>query len=505
MGKLIKGVNDLATVSPHIAKEWDGTQNIGTPEDYVCGSTYRAHWICSDCGNEWAACIRDRVKSKWQSCPRCTALRRGQQRHESALKKQGSITNPLLLKEWDYEKNKKAPTEYTPQSNESVFWICSTCGYRFQAKINNRQNRNGGCACCSHQIVVKGINDLSVTHPRLAAEWHPTKNGELTPADVSYGMSKPIWWICPEGHEYRATLNHRSSGTNCPKCNAGRQTSFAEQAVFFYVQKIFPDAMSRYTEIFSNGMELDIYIPSIRLAIEYDGMAWHKEDNLEREREKYRVCRENGIKLLRLKEKMPTENTYTADEYWGIEGNMYEHKQLAQIIRQLIDRIDPESSMWTRKDPSRIHSRVDIDLGRDEMEIRAYMTKISRGSLADIYPALAMEWHSTKNQGLSPDKIRPHSDMVVWWLCPICHLDYKASVGHRAVGTGCPKCGIIKSARSKSKQVVMCDLVTHEEIRAFRSISEAAREMDINSSNISMVCKGQRKNAGGYAWKYRDT
>ena len=506
MSKLIVGVNDLETTNPNIAKEWNYKLNIGSPKNYIKGSTYRAHWICSVCGNKWEACIRDRVKSKWKMCPLCMAVKRGQQRHEHALKTQGSITNPLLLKEWDYEKNDKAPTEFTPQSNESVFWICSTCGYRFQAKINNRQNRDGGCACCSHQVLAPGINDLQTTHPRLAKEWHPTKNGNLKPSDVSYGMASRIWWLCPEGHEYQASLNHRSSGTNCPTCNAGRQTSFAEQAVFFYVQKVFPDAINRYTEIFKKSMEVDIFIPSIRLAIEYDGMAWHKEDKLEREKEKYRICQEHGIKLIRLKEKMPTENVHTADEYLSIEGNMYEHKQLAQIIRFLLDKIDPESNILTRQNPHRQHSSVDIDLERDEMEIRSYMTKIKTGSLADTYPTLAMEWHPTKNQGLSPDKVKSRSDITVWWLCPACNNAYKASVGHRSIGgTGCPKCGIRKSAQGKSKKVIMCDLVTREELRTFPSISAAARELKIRSSNISMVCKGKRKNAGGYAWKYCET
>ena len=504
MRKLIPGVNDLETVNPHIANEWDYTRNKGTPRDYMSGSTYRAHWICSKCDHRWEACIRDRVKSKWQSCPICTAVKRGQQRHEQAIKKQGSITNPLLLKEWDYEKNDKGPSEYTPQSNESVFWICSTCGYQFQAKINNRQNRNGGCACCSHQILVKGINDLSITHPKLTVEWHPTKNGELTPRDVSYGMSKTIWWLCPEGHEYQATLNHRSSGTNCPICSKGRQTSFAEQAVFFYVQKVFPDAISRYTEIFSRGMEVDIYIPSIRLAIEYDGMAWHKEDKLQREKEKYRICQEHGIRLLRLKEKMPTENAYTADEYLGIQGNMYEHKPLAQTIRFLLDKIDPKTNFLTRRSPFSIRSKVDINIERDEMEIRSYMTTLRSGSLAEIHPDLVKEWNIPKNQGLTADKVRAYSDMVVWWTCATCSHDFRASINHRSNGTGCPMCGIIKSAHKRSKSVVMCDIDTREEIKIFNSIADAGRELKIKSSNISMVCQGKRKNAGGYYWKYQD-
>lgn len=35
---------------------------------------------------------------------------------------------------------------------------------------------------------------LSVTHPELAAQWHPTKNAELTP-----GSGKKVWWQCAEG------------------------------------------------------------------------------------------------------------------------------------------------------------------------------------------------------------------------------------------------------------------------------------------------------------------
>ena len=408
------------------------------------------------------------------------------------------FSQPFLV---SIPENDREPEEYTPNSNEDVYWVCSKCGYHFRAKINNRTLRKS-CACCSGKVVVPGINDLATTHPQLAEEWHPTKNGDLRPSDVTYGMAKRVWWICPEGHEYPASLLHRSSGTNCPVCNSGRQTSFAEQAVYYYVKKVFPDAISRYTEIFGKGMELDIYIPSIRLGIEYDGMAWHKADKLPREKKKYKICQENGIRLLRLMEKPPENGILlTADESLTImDGPMYEKKHLAKAIRFLLDKIDPESNPWTRRKPI-FHSRVDINLDRDEAEIRRYMTKMKKGSFAEQFPELAKEWHPTMNGDLTPDKVKPHSDISVWWTCPTCGNDYFTTVGHRVDGTGCPKCGIKKSSQSKQKRVVMLDPNTMEELRSFESISEASRVLSINSSNISMVCKGQRKRAGGYAWK----
>jgi hypothetical protein len=42
---------------------------------------------------------------------------------------------------------------------------------------------------------------LSVTHPELAAEWHPTRNGELSAENVTAGSSKKVWWSCKFGHE----------------------------------------------------------------------------------------------------------------------------------------------------------------------------------------------------------------------------------------------------------------------------------------------------------------
>ena len=436
---------------------------------------------------------------------KCSAIKRGEAKSTKAAEKTGGIRNPLLLKEWDYDKNKKNPSQYSPNSNKSVWWICSLCGYNYPAVIENRALLDRGCPACTNKVVWKGHNDLATTHPRLAAEWHPDLNGDLKPDQVVYGTRTKVWWLCPEGHSYQASILHRAHGTNCPTCNSGRQTSFAEQAVYYYVKKVFPDAVSRYRDIFDNSMELDIYIPSIRLGIEYDGEAYHRKDKEARERKKWEICQKNGIKLLRLVEKLDKTRHAQADFALSIEGEMYEPKFLAQVIRTLLDEIDPVSNKWTRKHPQDYHSHVDIDIKRDETEIRRYMTNIKEGSLADSFPGIAAEWHPTKNGELTPNKVRPHSDIKVWWMCPECGKEYQASIGHRTDGTSCPDCAIRRNAARRCKKVQMIDITTQEVLKTFDSITEASKQLGISSGNISAVCKGLRRQASGYIWKYDDS
>ena len=115
------------------------------------------------------------------------------------------------------------------------------------------------------------------------SEWAYEHNNGLDPTSLSYRSNKYAWWKCSMGHEYLASISHRGHGTNCPICNSGRQTSFAEQAVLFYIKKSFPDTISRYKTDFLKRMELNIYIPSKSVAIEYDGAAWHRKSKTIRE------------------------------------------------------------------------------------------------------------------------------------------------------------------------------------------------------------------------------
>ncbi|MDB4051004.1 zinc-ribbon domain-containing protein, partial [Flavobacteriaceae bacterium] len=69
--------------------------------------------------------------------------------------------------------------------------------------------------------MLKEKKSLAETHPEVAKQWHPTKNGNLTPFDVTSGSKKKIWWKCDKGndHEWLKTIIGRSQGYNCPMCS----------------------------------------------------------------------------------------------------------------------------------------------------------------------------------------------------------------------------------------------------------------------------------------------
>ena len=63
-------------------------------------------------------------------------------------------------------------------------------------------------------------NGLAYLYPNLAAQWHPDKNGDLRPEQVTYGSGKRVWWICEDGHVWRATVFSRAGKqkSGCPVC-----------------------------------------------------------------------------------------------------------------------------------------------------------------------------------------------------------------------------------------------------------------------------------------------
>jgi hypothetical protein len=60
--------------------------------------------------------------------------------------------------------------------------------------------------------------NLYVVRPDLARQWHPTKNGSLSPKEVSPGSSRQVWWLCENGHWWLASVRDRTRGKKCTVC-----------------------------------------------------------------------------------------------------------------------------------------------------------------------------------------------------------------------------------------------------------------------------------------------
>ena len=129
---------------------------------------------------------------------------------------------PEIASEWDFNKNNGlTPDMVTATSGRKVWWQCEK-GHEWEALISNRTRAKSGCPYCAGKKAIVGVNDLATADPQLASEWHPIKNGSLTPSDVMSSSKKKIWWICSEEHEWNATLDSRNKGHGCPYCSGRR-------------------------------------------------------------------------------------------------------------------------------------------------------------------------------------------------------------------------------------------------------------------------------------------
>jgi hypothetical protein len=163
--------------------------------------------LCSK-GHEWKTRLNDRKKSR--GCPFCA-------NDENCLK----AKNPLLAKEWHPTKNGElTPSMIAAGSDRKVWWMCPQ-GHEWEARIASRNSGSNCPYCCNKKV--NDENCLKAKNPLLAKEWHPTKNGDLTPTKVTVGTLKKVWWQCSKGHEWLATVNSRNNGKGCPDCYSKRR------------------------------------------------------------------------------------------------------------------------------------------------------------------------------------------------------------------------------------------------------------------------------------------
>ena len=423
----LKKRGSFADKHPELVKEWHPLKNGDLkPNQILVDSPQKFWWICSK-GHEWEATPNNRNYGK--GCPICA--------NQSVWVGYNDLAsqNPSLAKQWHpYRNGNIHPSNVIVTSNKKAWWICKNA-HEWEAAISDRSRMGLGCPYCSNQKLLEGHNDLASVNPNLAKEWHPIKNGDLTPDMVQAGSNSKAWWICEKGHEWYAQISHRNKGVGCPHCAKELNTSFPEQAIFYYFSKI-TNAENRY--LFDGNYEIDIYLPEYKIGIEYDGVYFHSKESAKAiEHKKEKALQDVGITLIRVKE-TETLNNSTDTEYIFYYLYSSNAKHLEPVIHRLLNKVSEITGQ-------KIH--IDVDIERDRSNIyELYVEREKQRSLLALKPTLAVEWHPTKNGRLKPDMVSLYSNKIVWWQCKHGH-EWQASVCNRSNGNGCAICSNKKVLR----------------------------------------------------------
>ena len=336
-----------------LLRQWSAGENAPrTPETISYGSKVKVWWRCGK-GHAWQAAVYTRAGGG-SGCPYCAGLRPSPGENDLATR------YPALAAEWHPVKNGMlTPADVIAGSHKRVWWRCAK-GHEWCSAVKVR-TQGCGCPVCAHRMLLPGENDLATTHPALAAEWHPTLNGALTPADLVAGSRRKVWWRCGAGHAWQAGVASRAGGVGCPVC-AGRKVVPGEN-----------DLASRFPEVAAQ---------------------WHRE--------------KNGA--LTPEAVSPYSNRRV---WWLCEKG---HAWQAQIM-----------------------ARTGSVSGCPYCAGRKVLPGFN--DLASLEPEIAAQWHRDLNGELTPEMVTVGSHKKVWWQCPNGHV-WKAVVYSRSRGRrcGCPVC-----------------------------------------------------------------
>ena len=167
-------------------------------------------------------------------------------------------------------------SETIKEKHRSKFWdtFCSNLKERNIVPLFSKEEyikdtgRKFRCLICGEEFISEGTCDYK--------KYHKNKDGTYTNLQTKH-------IFCP--HCFKAPISKK------------------EKEVLEFVKSIYDGSVIENDREQLNGKELDIFLPSLNLAIEFDGEYWHSLENIkEKDERKNQLCEEKGIKLLRIKE-----------------------------------------------------------------------------------------------------------------------------------------------------------------------------------------------------------
>ena len=239
-------------------------------------SSHYYGFVCKKCGIEKASKSRRKT-------------------HEKILEELKEIHNNY----YDYSKS-----DFSDMDSDTII-TCRIHGDFEQNCRNHKQKR--GCPKCALE---RKKNKGRMPFEKFIEKANLRHNNRFTYRSDNYENQHSVVIInCKIHGEFPQTAwRHLINLHACSKC--AKMNSYREQEVLQFVESLGYSVITNSRKIIS-PKELDIYIPSLNKAIEFNGIYWHYSKKLfkpGKHAKKSNICREKGIKLLHIREDLWLKN-----------------------------------------------------------------------------------------------------------------------------------------------------------------------------------------------------
>ena len=420
--RILAGDNDLESLFPLIASNWDYDKN-GTlkPSQVSIGTPRSVFWLC-DLGHSFSSPVVDMTR-RGAGCPYCSSKALLEGFNDLAT------TNPELLAMFSSDNAIKS-TEVMAKSDVRLNWVCEY-GHQWVAQVKNITNGRR-CPICANKKVLPGFNDLEKGYPDLAAEWHPTKNEGILPTQVVAGSKKHAWWLCDQGHEWRSTIGNRVFfNSGCPVCQNDlvsigyndMRTTHPDLADQFDSVKNFPETPQ---SLIGSTHRMLWW----KCALEH---SWRSSGNS-------RVSQGSGCPICSGRQVLAgfndLETRYpelSLEWHPSLNGDFMPNQVSGGTNRKVWWHCGVGHD-YAAAVVQRASLKSGCPICANQKALAGY------NDLASQWPSLLVEWDYNKNAPINPQDVVARSDKKRWWICSEGH-SWKTAPGVRiAVGTGCPTC-----------------------------------------------------------------
>ena len=420
----------IVETHPYLVDEWHPIKNGSqVPTDFTSGANTKVWWKCfKGPDHEWESTIANRRRGR--GCPYCNGKK------VSSSNSLYTLGSEELLREWHPTKNRSfSPRDVSAGSNMKVWWKCSKDDdHEWKSSISSR-SLGRGCPVCSGRKVVKS-NCLQTSNPQVAQQWHPFKNGNLNPTDVTEGTNIKVWWKCPEGedHEWKSLISSRGQGKGCPYCQ-GKRASISNSLHALGSEEIIREWHPTKNETLSPK---DVTLSSgvkvwWKCSKDNDHIWMASVGNRTQLNSGCPFCSGHKVDKSNC---LTTTHPLIAKEWHYLKNgnNRPEHFNSGSNKTMWWKCPEGDDHIWNSSIKNRIKVDCPICYGR---------RIVPSNCLATTHPEVATQWYASRNSPLTPEDIGYGSKKSVWWKC-IKGEDHiwKGSIGSRTKSKGATKCPI---------------------------------------------------------------